>query len=354
MMRWLHLSDLHFSPKTGTDSEPIRSKIMKEYFLKYLKNSHITAESLLITGDFGYAPDLVGLDKGELEKVADKTVAFIRELADTIGIRDINSDVHVVPGNHDLTRSPVRTAIINGILSSYADCEEKRQYSISSDVVSELTKSFVIYFLIIRKLFRKSKADKIEDEMTRNIHFRDHIGTINLLCLNTAIFSGLGKDTRQNNLEFGKLLIGNLQVERLLSVIERDNNNPTIVMGHHFEDFFDPDEKQALNSWFQNYNIQLILCGHAHKPNIDIRNNPRYIVSGSFFDKYDSVSNASFFVCDCTDNYEVRFELHTWRDNKWGEDSRNNPYPVLLHNVTANKGETHSLGIPQYTTASTS
>jgi hypothetical protein len=76
----------------------------------------------------------------------------------------------------------------------------------------------------------------------------------NLLILNTCITSCDEDDT-------GKLIITDPKLLDLFSGV--DKTKPTIVLGHHGKDFFDPNEYDDLSILFDD-RVDLYLCGHSH------------------------------------------------------------------------------------------
>lgn len=110
MMKWLHLSDLHFNPNgDGTDSIFLRNSL-----IKFLKNNGIVADKIFITGDFRDALRQVDSDEN-----AEIVAKYIFELADSVGINDV-SNILIVPGNHDLNRDYTeRQKCIDDIKTNY-------------------------------------------------------------------------------------------------------------------------------------------------------------------------------------------------------------------------------------------
>jgi len=94
-MRWLHLSDIHFNPMgDGTTTAQLRKELPL-----YLSNNIGTVDEVFITGDYRFAKT-----QSDISTVAEKSSDFVRDLSTRVGVNDV-SHIHVVPGNHDLTRS---------------------------------------------------------------------------------------------------------------------------------------------------------------------------------------------------------------------------------------------------------
>ena len=107
-MKWLHLSDLHYNPQNdGRSTHQLREKL-----LKYLQEAHITADHLFLTGDYRHA-------KYQRENEADAAKAsaeFILQIAGAAKI--LPEGIHIIPGNHDLSRLP-ETGALDQIKQKY-------------------------------------------------------------------------------------------------------------------------------------------------------------------------------------------------------------------------------------------
>lgn len=93
-MKWLHVSDLHFHP--GLDGRSARE--LRENLPAYLQAHIGKVDEVFMTGDFRHARHQKA-DPG----AAKNAVAFLRRIAESVGVLD-NAHIHIVPGNHDLTR----------------------------------------------------------------------------------------------------------------------------------------------------------------------------------------------------------------------------------------------------------
>ena len=108
-MRWLHLSDIHYNPgKDGRSSAQLREKL-----LLFLKNNKLEVDEIFITGDFRHA--FFQKDENILE-VAKDSVKYIKEVAKAVGVSS-KDNIHIVPGNHDLTRGS--NDELDNIIKSY-------------------------------------------------------------------------------------------------------------------------------------------------------------------------------------------------------------------------------------------
>lgn len=78
----------------------------------YLKEQNIYVDEIFVTGDFRHAVN----QRNNLLDVAKEAVKYIWEIAKSVGIVSTDN-IHIVPGNHDLTRSD--TSRLESIVKSY-------------------------------------------------------------------------------------------------------------------------------------------------------------------------------------------------------------------------------------------
>ena len=129
-MKWLHLSDLHYNPdEDGKSSEQLRESLPT-----YLKQQNFYMDEIFITGDFRHAK----YQNTNLPAVAKETVKYILEIAKSVGISSAQK-IHVLPGNHDLTRD--NSLKLEDIISNYnydRGCFSKKD-------LSDLQSRFIFY-----------------------------------------------------------------------------------------------------------------------------------------------------------------------------------------------------------------
>ena len=98
-MKFLHISDIHFDPvNDGEDTN-----ILREKFMDYLKEKNIIVDEIFFTGDFRHALHQMGQSD---EETAKNACEFLENIAQCSlkSNNDIYSHLHIVPGNHDLSR----------------------------------------------------------------------------------------------------------------------------------------------------------------------------------------------------------------------------------------------------------
>lgn len=250
-MKWLHLSDIHFnSDKDGTDTNYLREKL-KDYLIE----KRVQVDKLFLTGDFRDASR-----QDDSDENAEKVVRYLREIAEIVGIVDLQS-ILCVPGNHDLDR------YINN--RQELICKTKRSYSTNNGTfenTSELVEAFTFYKRVIYRLYGKEYAALLFDIYKTNPHRIFKYKDCNIMMMNTELFAGeivTASDGKKNENDAGTIIIGSNYILSALFDVKM-TGNPTIVLGHRGLELFEATERRKLLSIFRDNNVCLYLCGHSH------------------------------------------------------------------------------------------
>lgn len=214
MYRWLHISDIHFNP---TD-DGVSSNLLRTRLLPYIE-SLAPFDAIFLTGDLRYAP----VQKDSDPTVAMDAVEYIRKIASSSNITDSNQ-IFMVPGNHDISRSSTREAVVNGVINSY----NSNIGTFENDCLETLLSHFPFYRDCEKILYAKSHLP-----FFNNPHYISNTSCFNLIHLNTAILA-------HKNGEEGSLLIGAEYLRQQLEHTKSINANlPIIALGHHSLDMLE-------------------------------------------------------------------------------------------------------------------
>lgn len=294
-MKWIHLSDIHFDPHNdGRNVNQLRKKLFE-----YIKDHHIKADYLFITGDFRYAKN-----QNEMEdEILSNTVKFILHIADAAQVP--YSNIHIVPGNHDLQRTKDNSKI-EKIISDYTVQDGR----FKQDDLDFLLERFDFYKKLILEFERQGVILSYSSTLLP-LHTLHCFDDFNLLCLNTCIVCN-------SNTDRGNLIIGNYDLYNTLESIGRNAEKPIIIIAHHGLDNFRVDEKRTIEQIFKDYPIRLYLCGDAHNLWQRDVNNILEITMGCL--TYNKTVRTTFSTGELVHN-EYSVEAHEWNADlcKWGE-----------------------------------
>lgn len=300
-MKWLHISDLHYNPKgDGRITHQLRDKL-----IRYLENEQIIADHLFLTGDYRHAKLQAGNDKNTAEDV----VKFILHIAEVAKVPREN--IHVIPGNHDLSRTD-DTDRLTKIMSAYDTDNGK----ISPDNLEFLLNRFT-FFKSVLQLLEDQGVPRTWNSSLHPIHTYRCCDDFNLVYLNTCLTCNSDKDR-------GELVIGNFDLYDALEKIEKDNpGKPIIVLAHHGIDNLKPSEKMAVEQIFQDYPVKLYLCGDAHNLGQRQSNNVFELTMGCLVQGKDI---RTVFSTGELRGEDYSIEAHEWDTTtaSWGEYSHFN------------------------------
>lgn len=284
MFKWVHISDLHIRNIGNHNENQLREKLPN-----YLRETIGRVDALLLTGDFRYAKD----SKGDVTYASN----VIKNLASALSL-DLNK-VFLVPGNHDLDRDEIRTAVLEANITQY----DKKRGTFPEKFLSTFISGFS-FFEEIETVLGHHATIKTRD----NIHYVEHLEQVDLLLLNTSITAG--RDD-----ERGTLLLGTQYLEHALRKLRPDM--PTIMIGHHGHSFLDADELKTVSLRLQEHNVKLYLCGHEHALWYEtFGQGVQQYTAGCIYDDNGNV-DIGFSVGQLDNQNNVSIDFHQW-DSGYG------------------------------------
>lgn len=283
--RWIHLSDIHFQTKNVSfNTQKLREKLPE--FLAGLDGNF---DAMIITGDFRYAP--------EKENNPQKVVDYINLLCEKLRWTD-TPKVITVPGNHDLDRGSVRTAVIRSAKDKY----QPNMGTFDPELLGQLLGGFNFYNNMHEKLRDVSQWDG------SNPHGIAEFDECNFLLLNTAVTAGLSSEEEQHT-----LLLGSSYVAEKLDYLKK-KNKPVIAIGHHALELLSTEEKREITNLFEQEGVRLYLCGHSHSQEADsFSQNGRYVNIGCLLQKSKTEAvRASFDIGELETDGTVKLTSYKW------------------------------------------
>jgi len=244
-MRWLHLSDLHYSPNTQNyDTKKMLEKL-DERIAELSKKARI--DEVFFTGDFRFSKDVESVTA---RQIAEKLLDIARFAGG-----DTPARIHIVPGNHDidLLEDKSKTPLLRSVYTNY------KHGAFQGDVIENSTGIPCKDYLLRRLQFYRELASELNDPIWQNsnsLHYCREYGTYKVVYLNTAVACGYLN-------EAGHLVIG---YDELNSSLEQCSHDlPGIALGHHGLGCLAIAERRTITEIFERHNIRLYLCGDAHQ-----------------------------------------------------------------------------------------
>lgn len=293
IFKWVHLSDIHFriSNVGGFNDTELKSKLPQ-----YLKSHVQSADALIITGDFRYAPDVTD----NPHSVCD----FVKELYEALGLD--SSRVFLVPGNHDLNRSGIRGDVIRGLREEYSS----GQGTFDAERLGCLESGFTFFYELQRILYGKDAETRTG--AATNPHHGVSLESCNLLLLNTALTAGSVENG--HTADEHKLLLGSSHLSAAVHDIE--NGKPTIAVGHHGLRYLEDEEYKTCTQFLDGKGIRLYLCGHEHELwDGSFGNYGKEVTVGCLMQTDHNVE-AGFSVGELMSDGSVDVQAHKWDMSK--------------------------------------
>lgn len=258
-MRWIHLSDIHFYPN-DTNSRIVQQ--LRNQLLEYISSKNIKADEMFLTGDFRQA----NIPSDDENILITKTISFIQGIANRVGIVG-NEHIHIVPGNHDLTRTSFSPSV-EEIRAKYKVDEGAFDAADLNNLISRFD-----YFKKIDEHLHP--GDSVWRNGSSPIHVFKASSEYAILYLNTAITSQGGDGDKR------ELVIGNCALyEKLEELKQQSAMKPIIILAHHSSVMMKEEEERVIEEIFERYPVVLYLCGHAHQITCRKINNVTEYVSG--------------------------------------------------------------------------
>ena len=300
---WLHLSDIHFQPDTGSFNDDL----VRESLPEFIEENQMKGQVLVISGDFRFAPK-------KNETNANQAIDYIRKIAVCVGVDDHH--VVLVPGNHDLERSKSRDNQILGTRKDY----DVNVGTIDKGVQSLLTHDFDFYNSV-KEPFKNSLNLKGD-----NPHGIIDMGCCYLLLLNTSLLAGMDDEAHQ-------LILGSRYVNSLLSVSAE--KKPIIAVGHHGLSLLENSEQKEITRLLDSKGVRLYLCGHEHDNWVwPFSEHGKQVNVGCMKQGNDDVI-VGFEYGRIYDNGDADVTTYKWdRDSKcWYKDEPNSKYWDKLYDM---------------------
>ncbi|MGG0460274.1 metallophosphoesterase family protein [Priestia aryabhattai] len=243
-LRFLQISDLHFQFQ-NYDTIVMRDKLID--FLNEIKRKS-QFNFLLLTGDIAHQGDVYSQDVKD----------YLNEIINTMGLN--KSNVHLIPGNHDISRDMTRTMVIESIMNSPNPSER----------LDQLDKKATQILLEGQRKFFNFYEDFMGVKYPENdFHFLYQSEKYNVLSMNTCLLSD-----KQG--EEGTLLTAQMKFYSTIRKMNKEKNKGKVLnvaIGHHTLGCITPSERESIKAHFDDYSIDLYLAGHVHDSSFNVTAN---------------------------------------------------------------------------------
>lgn len=296
----LHLSDLHYDSKKPDDIKIVLDALWKD-LRKLEEEENLHPDVAVFSGD------LVSKGDNEQDYSAVKT-AFIEPLLSTL--RLTKDYLFLTPGNHDIQQAKIDKYLQLGLAEGLTNQNEVNAF-LDSLSPSHQSLDRLANFLKFREQ-TDSQFKNSSDGLFATYSFPLKGLTVGIACLNSS-WRATGAP---NNADYGKLLVGERQVDKAGELIKGADLR-LAVLHHPFEWLALFERRQIRRRVFSQFD--LLLFGHNHEPEPVLVENPDNAViisNGGCMYQSRQYYNGYTVVTWDTDKQQVCTHLRTYFDGR--------------------------------------
>lgn len=299
MVRWLHISDLHFN-----DCD-MSTELLREELIKFLKFHNIQCDYVFCTGDIRTA-------NANPNDFTDEAVQFLKDLCTAV---DVPMDrLFIVPGNHDINRDyPGRHEMIEEICFKRCGNYKPKFGLEDASVLMILKESQKEFIEFLSKIYPEKRLELYKNPLQP--HFNVETPDFNILHVDSTLVYTKGQEV--NDLIF--------ETRTLKNAIDTLNmSKPTILLSHYPFSSLLQDEKKMIKELLYKNNIEIWLSGHEHDHIVHQEFYWHSFQAGEL--RKESNTNATVLLGEFdTRTNSGRVLAYTWFPEGWAD------YPILWH-----------------------
>ena len=222
----------------------------------------------------------------------------------------------IVPGNHDVNRNDIKP-IHTKNWYQFETQDDISEILSDDDISSILLRKLKNFYTFYNDFFGSEINVKDHSIITQSIEIAELSIKINLLGLNSALFSGYDGDDKN------KLAFGSYQIEQALQTMDKCSML-SIAFFHHPFSCFHPSEEPIQNQIKQHADI--ILTGHLHDPsNMSQHDSSGKVITigaGASYETRESENSFNLGVVNTeTGKGKIQFYKYISRANRWTKNT---------------------------------
>ena len=324
---WLHLSDWHQGKEKYNKETPFNRDRVRRQLIKDIEARERIAPELeqvdfiIFSGDLAFS--------GQEEEYKKAKEELFNPVLQATGLSP--ERLFIVPGNHDLDRSTFK----------YLGGDLKRPFESETEVQEWLTHQkdrdhLLQPFQAFRKFVTRYTGQKHPDYAT-HCQWEINGKRIALLGINSALMAGRNRNNKGEVDDYGKLVIGEPQIQAFINEIETEENDIQIAVLHHpFKWLTQFDSSQVEQSLKKNFDF--VLWGHQHESAVKLVQGTEgdcvIIPCGASYDRRQFANSYNFVHLDF-ETGQGSVYLRRWNDeqSEWIKD----------YNITDDDTDTNGL-----------
>lgn len=315
MIRWLHISDLHFN------NHDMSTCMLREELLRFLVDRGFRCDYIFCTGDIRTA-------NAKTNDFTDEAAAFLKALCISVGVSV--DRLFIVPGNHDVDRdSQGREEAVHRVSFRRKGYYDPRYGSIEEGDIRTIHEGQKEFREFLGKIYDSNRLRYYDDP--EKPHFNIQTEDFNVLHVDTTV-------TYTEDQESMDLIIGTRLLQNALNTLNRDK--PTILLTHYPFTALMQDEKKHVSELLYRKGVRLWLAGHEHDHMLQTIRHLDSIQAGEL--RMEDRSSATVLIGEYEPMaYRGTISAYTWFPEGWAK------YPIICHGGNREDEYSFSLQCPR-------
>ena len=299
MLRWLHISDLHFN------NDDMSTISLREELPQFLKSNNLLCDYVFCTGDIRTA-------NANPNTFTDEAAKYLIDLCAAVGLT--TDRLFIVPGNHDVDRnSDGRDGAIKRISFQREGYYDPPYGTIKDEDLRIIYSGQNDFRNFLSKLYSASRMEKYSNPLQP--HFNIETPDLNVLHIDSTL-------TYTQKQESTDLVIGTKLLQNALK--EVNPNKPTILLSHYPFTALLQEEKKYVRELLWKKGVRLWLGGHEHDHMVHPIDYLDSLQAGEL--RMEERSRATVLIGEVDENTHTGYvTAYTWFAEGWAK------YPILWH-----------------------
>lgn len=299
MVRWLHISDLHFN------NDDMSTVLMREELPKYLRKNNIRCDYIFCTGDIRTA-------NASPNNFPDEAAKYLIDLCTAVGITI--DRLFIVAGNHDVDRNAIgRDEAIKKICFRRNGYYDPKYGKVEDDDLKAVYAGQEEFRDFISKIYVVDRIAKYTDPLKP--HFNIETEDFNILHIDSTL-------TYTQDQEAADLVIGTKLLQNTLKELNPDK--PTVLLSHYPVTSLLQGEKKCVSELLYRNGVRLWLAGHEHDHMVQPIGYLHMLQAGEL--RMEENTNATVLIGEYDKQTNTgNVTAHSWFPEGWAK------YPILWH-----------------------
>ena len=299
MIRWLHISDLHFN------NDDMSTNALREELPFFLKRNNITCDYVFCTGDIRTA-------NANPNNFTDDAAKYLIGICQAVGVT--TDRLFIVPGNHDVDREVLgRDEAVRKLCFQRKGYYAPKYGTVRDEELVAIHAGQAEFRDFLAKLYPADRVERYSDPVVP--HFNIETQDFNILHIDSTL-------TYTKEQEAVDLVIGTKLLQNALATL--NPAKPTILLSHYPFTSLLQDEKKYVRELLYRKGIHLWLAGHEHDHMAHPVDYFDSLQAGEL--RMEERSNATVLVGEYDDKTNSgHVTAYTWFPEGWAK------YPILWH-----------------------